>query len=306
MKLVIPNEVYQKIMYWVHKADFEVSGMGNVTYNPETKEFLVHDACLVKQVGSGASTDIDSTALAKAMYDMRNHPGQLSFWWHSHVNMNVFMSGTDKDTCKQLGSNGYCMAAVFNKRAQIKTALAYKQVVNTEFGLSELTTHYMEDIAYEIRTQAMSHELIAQLDREYTDKVQERTYPMHGGHGKWNSSDYWDKWDDYDREKKVGKYTGSYSEWLDEQERAGLITKKEKKKALKGATKAGPSQLLLTQGSKGYDLATTEEAKALGMTAEKYLDLIDKATPSELADIDYRVNQYFKDKYGYSYYSEEI
>lgn len=117
----IDPKVHAKIMHWVNKATGECSGLGKVQV--EGGSLRVIDACLVKQENAGASTEMDGGAVAKAMYEMRETPGHLNFWWHSHVNMDVFWSGTDIDTIRDIGKNGFLVSSVFNKRQEIKSAL---------------------------------------------------------------------------------------------------------------------------------------------------------------------------------------
>lgn len=122
MKILIPRLVYDKVMYWVNKADFEVSGFGKVTYNIETDEYTVTDAFLLKQEGGAAHTDIDPESLGRLMYESKDAPGDLNWWWHSHVRMQAFWSGTDKETIKKIGMRGYCVATVFNQMHQTQSA----------------------------------------------------------------------------------------------------------------------------------------------------------------------------------------
>lgn len=172
MKIVIPYHVHEKIMHWVDKCDFEVSGMGKVSYIPDSKEFFVHDVYLMKQEGGAAHTEIDAQAMANLMGKLFKQPGNLSFWWHSHVNMAAFMSGTDKDTIRELGGNGWCVAAVFNKKWEYQTAIGYKY--STDFG--ETMTMYQEGLDMDIRTPSIAEDMRKSWDAEYTENVKEKKY----------------------------------------------------------------------------------------------------------------------------------
>jgi hypothetical protein len=119
LNLIVEDEVYQKVMHWVNKSNFEVSGLGNIVFEPETNTLRVIDAILLKQENTSTTTDIDPSAINKAMFDLRNAPGELKWWWHSHVNMPVFWSGTDIATIKQLGGGGWFAATVFNKKQEM-------------------------------------------------------------------------------------------------------------------------------------------------------------------------------------------
>lgn len=176
LKIVIDNMVYQKVMYWVHKSSDEVSGLGNVIYEPETNTIRVIDAIMLPQTNTGGSTDIDADAVAKAMFLMHKNkvPGQLKWWWHSHVNMGVFWSGTDVATIKQLGGGGWFSATVFNKRAEMLSAFCQKDPVRLMAPKIETF------IAHPANT-----ELIAKWDEEYTKNVKEKPKFLGSFQGSW-------------------------------------------------------------------------------------------------------------------------
>jgi hypothetical protein len=124
-KVFIDPIVYRKIMHWVNKSTVEISGLGKVLVN-EAGDIIVTSAILVEQENAAASTDLDPQSVAKAMFELRNEPGELKFWWHSHVNMEVFWSGTDTATMEVLGAHGWFVSTVFNKKAQSRTAIYQK------------------------------------------------------------------------------------------------------------------------------------------------------------------------------------
>lgn len=121
-KIVFDAKVYRKIRFWVDLANEEVSGLGKVIWDDKTGAFRVVSAIMLPQKNSAATTDIEPEDVARAMFEMRNEPGDLNFWWHSHVHMGVFWSGTDMDTIKSFGSGGYIVASVFNKKEEMRSA----------------------------------------------------------------------------------------------------------------------------------------------------------------------------------------
>lgn len=365
MKIHMPHNVYQKIMFWVMKADFEVSGMGNASFDPKTGLFSVHDACLIKQEGGAAHTDIDPAALAKAMYEMRDQPGQLSFWWHSHVDMSVFMSATDVATCKQLGSHGWCLAMVFNKKYQYKTALAYvKNEASPLFGNDIKTgVDYKEDLPMNVTVPVMDDAVMIALNQQFDANVTRKVYTP-ATTSSWRDRGYppiaapktdFEKKHDtfYDRwraEWDTGKTQLLYNEWIhlqyeidEEGEISKNFVKKSKKKAESEAQKrktlitSGGSNSVATAGSKRIGLVDTDrqgklwkddipvapqlprgkprldegaaarfdaqiihdmEAKALGVTPERYNEMLETASMAELQEMDDKINAYFSEKYG--------
>lgn len=186
MQLQIDRSTYTKIMHWINKSSDEVSGFGRVTYHAETGVFQIHDAYLLEQTNGAAHTDIDGASLAKLMYKTKDEEGELKWWWHSHVNMAVFWSGTDTATIKELASQGWMLATVFNKKEEMRSALGYAET--SVFGANiaikdELDTYIMDEVDEEA------------WDAEYAANVKQKTYGS-GYQGGFNRG--WDEraWDD--------------------------------------------------------------------------------------------------------------
>lgn len=143
----IDEVVYQKIMHWVNKAgNYEVSGLGNVVYDKETKCLRVTEAWLLEQENTGSTTDIEDNAVGKLMFEHHKSgiEGDLRFWWHSHAGMSVFWSGTDKDTIKELGEGGWFLSTVFNNKAEMKSCVYMTDPM--EIFADDLTTLVMSNI----------------------------------------------------------------------------------------------------------------------------------------------------------------
>jgi hypothetical protein len=124
MKLIIDAKVYAQTMFLVNKCDKEISGLGKVKVQGDivrvTKMYLLKQRC------TGSSTDIEPNAVSELLFEAYNdggiQEGELLWWWHSHVDMGVFWSGTDMSTIKEFGGNGRIFATVFNKKAEMKSA----------------------------------------------------------------------------------------------------------------------------------------------------------------------------------------
>lgn len=121
LEVHIPRVIYQKVLYWVQKVDYEISGLGTVKEVDGT--LVIQDAILLEQTGSEAETEISGEAIAKAMYELRDSEGELQWWWHSHHKMKAFWSGTDRATISQLGRTAeWFIATVFNHAEGQQTA----------------------------------------------------------------------------------------------------------------------------------------------------------------------------------------
>jgi hypothetical protein len=124
--ILLEEEVHKKVMYWVNKSEYEVSGLGMIQVQPEGVLKVV-SVMLLPQKNGSAHTDIEAEDVNRALYALRATPGLLQWWWHSHVNMNVFWSGTDMDTIKKIGEGGWVAASVFNKKNEVRSAVYIKE-----------------------------------------------------------------------------------------------------------------------------------------------------------------------------------
>lgn len=184
--------VYQKVMHWVNKSDFEVSGLGTVVHDKERNVLRVVDAILLKQENSSVETELDGQAISRAMYQTKDSPGSLRWWWHSHVNMDVFWSGTDMTAIKTLGGAErdrpawFCMT-VFNKKQEMLSA--YVQNSPVRMIASDLETTIASQLPAE---------LIAEWDKQYDDNVENKKYVWvskddDDDDSPWTQRPFWDK-----------------------------------------------------------------------------------------------------------------
>ena len=256
MEVQIPQEVHDKIMHWVNKADEEVSGFGKVIYHTETKVFEVLSAHLLDQEVGAAHTDIKPESLNRLMFQTKDLPGELKWWWHSHVKMPVFWSMTDKETIKDLGINGWILASVFNQRQEIRSACGY--VTGSVFGKGV-------EIADELKTFIMSppDARTAQWDAEFDLHVKKRpVVPIS------HPSVYDDKyWDEYERDWKVKQNQKVSPEIKD----TSII-------------KNAGDYDLYDWGMYGYGCEA--EAKTLGMTPMGYYQVLQIGTPEQMTEIE--------------------
>lgn len=166
MKIVYKELAIEKIKHWVNKCDFEVSGFGHVTIDGDT--FTVHDAYLVDQVGSDALTTPDPKSTAALMAEHMDK--DLLLWWHSHVNMSTFWSEQDRQTIHEFGKDGICVATVFNKKNEYRSAVEYK--VNSDIFGEETVLYDEVKTEFEIQDKwtphrdAWSKELESKVKRE--------------------------------------------------------------------------------------------------------------------------------------------
>jgi len=191
MKIVISNYCFTKIMWWVNHTDNEISGPMKYTYKDGV--FTVHDTILVPQVNSATASDIEPSDMAQAMFKLKDVEGELGHW-HSHVNMGVFVSGTDIDTYKQwAGTDGYCLALIFNKKKEIKGIFYSARGKVLPWGVEPL---YYDDVKVEIAEPAYNQEEAWKI--EYDANVKKKEWPVSRPY-QYGGQDY--------------GYVGSYAGW---------------------------------------------------------------------------------------------
>lgn len=173
MKVEISEEVYRKVLYWVDRAkNQEVSGLGTILLDRETNTMRVVSAMLLPQKNQSTHTEIEAAAVAKAMFELRDAPGELKWWWHSHVQMGVFWSGTDKDTIKEWGDNGWVLATVFNQKREKRSAFYSRDGMITPLGQSSL---FLDEIPTEV---GGANEYTKLWEKEYLDNVENYKPPV--------------------------------------------------------------------------------------------------------------------------------
>jgi hypothetical protein len=169
-KLIMTREQFFEIEYLTAKCPQEISGMGTILLTANG-DYRLEQLFLIEQEVSSAATDINAQALSKCLYEARNCLGQLSFWWHSHVNMTALFSSQDKLTIQEHARNGYMLGMVINKRGEYQIGL----------GLSQPKLYIDSGIELEI-VENISPDLTAKLDKEFLEKVKEKTYATFTGY----------------------------------------------------------------------------------------------------------------------------
>lgn len=155
-RVFITPEAKQRLDLYIEAADGEISGLGTVSRLGN--DFLITAVHLFEQVCTGASTDLSSEDVAKfllASVRAGLETDQLKLWWHSHVNMGVFWSGTDETTASRFG-NGFMLAVVGNKRGEFLARL----------DLYEPIRLTLDCLQFEVRqepTEAMRAEVMAEV-----------------------------------------------------------------------------------------------------------------------------------------------
>jgi len=184
-KIRIGREAYDKIMYYVNKSNFEVSGFGNVVIIDGVP--TVNEIFLIKQENHSTETEMDAEAIGKALYDhhVSGMEGELKFWWHSHVNMPVFWSGTDMDTINQLTEDGWFIHGVFNKKYEYRCAYSNNDPVpmfvdDLEMDIDEDMFNNEAVIDLQMQIEMLKGDILNEIGKEldpiYDELVTVKTY----------------------------------------------------------------------------------------------------------------------------------
>jgi hypothetical protein len=130
-KIVFSRRAWFLCWLYVNICDVEISFMGRVlekTDDDNKMYYYIDDIFLLKQTCGPAETTIDATALGELIHSLPPEDfDRIRFWGHSHVNMEVYWSGTDYAAMKQLRGGGTNIYTVFNKKNQHRTCLDYVQ-----------------------------------------------------------------------------------------------------------------------------------------------------------------------------------
>jgi hypothetical protein len=69
---------------------------------------------------------MDSNAVGKALFETKDLPGTLNWWWHSHGHGSAYFSQTDYDQIDRFSQHGWIAATVFNIFGDNHSAFAAK------------------------------------------------------------------------------------------------------------------------------------------------------------------------------------
>lgn len=193
-ELKMEVEAYKRMREYVDQCPDEIQGFGVVSVDKNL--LLVHKIFIIPQEVSSVDTEIDESDMHRLLeYAVENDidPQTIKFWWHSHVNMSVFWSGTDT-TMLNTWQNGWMVSLVTNKRREYKSRLDVYSPFRQMFELSSPKLFFDED-------KAMKEE----VKKEIYDKVKRSrptmaadgcVFPGQGDFG-YNGLGGWRDWEQY-------------------------------------------------------------------------------------------------------------
>lgn len=186
-EVIVPVASFKKLMAYTDLCDGEVTGFFDVNWNAAYVDsegsdprgaFVVGEIYLVKQEAGAASVEMDEDGILDAMDELiaAGVSQMPRGWWHSHVNMAAFFSGTDNNTINNDFLNDtYAVSIVVNKRREMKASVVIFEdlpygIATTPLRIDELP----------ITVDGPSETIPEELRREVEEKVKPYSAPSGG------------------------------------------------------------------------------------------------------------------------------
>ena len=202
-KLQITKEASQKLRYYVHAVDVEISGMAKSVIDTENGTITMTDLIIFEQQCTGTTTKLDDKSMARFLMELMkkgDNPRDWNIWWHSHVDMACFWSSIDETTVQSHDSQEFLISLVVNKKGESKARLDIWQS-EPNFGLN---LSYSEELPVTI-LESDNLTLKAKIEKEVAEKVKEEVKIVYGGYqGGFRSSHHKGGWGN-DNQKKLEK-----------------------------------------------------------------------------------------------------
>ena len=133
IEVFFTQETFNQVFAYVDSTGIEISGIGRVKREVVGNKiyFTVHEVFLLPQRNTSTTTHLDPEELSKFLIKrvQDNLPVKdIKLWWHSHVNMAAFWSGTDNACCDAFALEGqetenWFLSIVVNKSRELRCRL---------------------------------------------------------------------------------------------------------------------------------------------------------------------------------------
>lgn len=169
-ELILPVSHFKKMMAYVDLCAGEVTGFFEVEWEEDRRAFVMGEIYLIKQEAGAADVEMDEEFIADFLAE-RIAAGADQMprgWWHSHVNMGAFFSGTDDNTINNdFLNDSYTVSLVVNKRREMKATLVVFE--DGPYGLYQSPLR-VDDL--KISLEGALEEIPEALRQEVLEKVQ--------------------------------------------------------------------------------------------------------------------------------------
>lgn len=169
-KLTIYREDYLKLVAYALEAKGEISGFLKVTEHQDGQGYHIHAPIIFEQECTGVTTDLDTTSVAKFFDNIvrvqKGDPTEYRCWWHSHVDMDVFYSGTDNKSIDEFTEDwGFVIGITVNRKGEIYTRIQYNNPLWIE----------LENVPLVIK-ETLSNDMLDKIKADVASMVKEKTY----------------------------------------------------------------------------------------------------------------------------------
>jgi len=186
-KLTIYREDYLRLVAYALEAKGEISGFMKVAQHDDGQGFHIHAPVIFEQECTGVTTDLDTTSVAKFFDDIvrvqNGDPTEYRCWWHSHVEMEVFYSGTDNKSIDEFTEDwGFAIGITVNRKGEIYTRIQYNNPLWIE----------IENVPLMIK-ETLSDSVLDKIKEDVKNFVKEKTYvvvPVNSGKSDYVDGEY--------------------------------------------------------------------------------------------------------------------
>lgn len=162
---------YERMRAYVDLCKDEITGFGTCSLDKKNNIISVHKIFILPQEVTAASAEIDEKDVSVMLEFAVNNdidPETIKFWWHSHVHMDAFWSGTDQATINVF-QNRWMVSLVTNKRESNLVRLDIYDPFRTAIKLDSPNLFYEKN-----------EELNKEIRKEIDDKVTHYVSPATG------------------------------------------------------------------------------------------------------------------------------
>lgn len=156
-----------KLLLYAERCPVEIGGLGTVVEDPDG--LLITDVFLLAQKVSASDTELDTDAvfdfLARLVAE-GGDPALVRLWWHSHADMDVVWSETDRTTIGSLPGD-FWVSLLVNRRGEVACRLDAFQPQRQTWDLP--LAEVLDDAGRD------PEGLCRAIDREILDKVRAYT-----------------------------------------------------------------------------------------------------------------------------------
>jgi proteasome lid subunit RPN8/RPN11 len=183
MEIMITAEAMEKMATYIDCCSTEISGLGIV--EQVKASFLIRDVFILEQATDFARSNLDQNDLNRFLFDMvsKGEPVEnVKLWWHSHVNMDVFWSGTDEKTAESF-RNQWMISIVENKKGEYRVRLDIYEPFRMTFDNLALKVVFGRNIQLREKiTEEISQKVTSlyQPIKAYTGEIDDQLFATDG------------------------------------------------------------------------------------------------------------------------------